>query len=137
MDEDKTVVLVIEDDEMLCNMYELKLTHAGYEVETALNGVQGFTKTKLIKPDIVLLDIMMPVQDGLTTLDQIMKDPTTAHIPVVMLTNLSGQEYIEKALEMGAIGYMIKSNTDPGDVVQKVQSVLKGTKYSKNDQVAA
>lgn len=126
----KPLVLVVEDDEMLCQMYEMKLTKAGYECETALNGVQGFTKAKLIKPTIILLDIMMPIKDGMTVLAELKAEPETKDIPVVMLTNLSDQTYIEKALETGAIGYMIKSNSDPGEVVEKVRQVLAGTKYS-------
>lgn len=128
------VILVIEDDEMLCTMYERKLVSAGYECEVALNGIQGVTKAKLIKPDLILLDIMMPFKDGMETLAELKTDVDTANIPVVMLTNLSQPEQIEKALESGAIGYMIKSNSDPGEVVMKVRQVLAGTKYSKVTQ---
>jgi len=133
-DQQKPTVLVIEDDELLCQMYERKLNINGYDVEIALNGIQGLTKAKLVKPAIILLDIMMPLKDGMTTLEELKADETTKDIPVVMLTNLSGHEYIEKALEMGALGYLIKSNSDPGEVVQKVRSVLAGTKYSLPQQ---
>ncbi len=125
------LILVIEDDEMLCTMYETKLLLAGYECEVALNGIQGVTKAKLIKPDLILLDIMMPLKDGMETLTELKADPDTMNIPVVMLTNLSQPEQIEKSLESGAIGYMIKSNSDPQEVVMKVRQVLAGTKYSK------
>jgi len=129
----KPVVLVIEDDERLCAMYESKLVASGYEVETALNGIQGVTKAALIKPDVILLDIMMPLKDGMEALQELKANSETVDIPVVMLTNLSQPEQIEKALEKGALGYMVKSNSDPNEVVMKVRQVLAGTKYSKNE----
>lgn len=127
----KPLILVIEDDEMLCQMYEIKLQNSGYDCETALNGIQGITKARLVNPSLILLDIMMPMKDGISVLEELKADPNTKDIPVVMLTNLSDQHYIEKTLEMGAIGYMVKSNSDPGEVVEKVRSVLQGTKYSQ------
>jgi putative two-component system response regulator len=76
------------------------------------------------KPSLIVLDIMMPNLDGFEVLTHLKADPTTAPIPVVVLTNLSTEENIERAMELGAVGYMIKSESDPSDVTKRVKEVL-------------
>jgi two-component system alkaline phosphatase synthesis response regulator PhoP len=120
----KPLVLVVEDEETLCNLYTLKLTREGFDTEVAFNGVQGVTKAKLTKPDIILLDIMMPIKNGISALEELKADELTKNIPVIMLTNLSEPDYVNKAIALGARGYIVKSASDPSLVVEKVREVL-------------
>lgn len=120
----KPKVLIIEDEPLLTRMYAKKLQEDGYSCSIAENGVEGITFAKERLPDIILCDIMMPVKDGITTLKELKEDDTTKDIPVIMLTNLSDSKYVEEALSMGAITYLIKSQLTPTDVVQKVKETL-------------
>jgi CheY-like chemotaxis protein len=120
----KPKVLIIEDEPLLTRMYAKKLQDDGYNCTIAENGTEGITFAKGRLPDIILCDIMMPVKDGITTLKELKEDETTKDIPVIMLTNLSDSKYVEEALSMGAITYLIKSQLTPTDVVQKVKETL-------------
>ncbi len=120
----KPKVLIIEDEPLLTRMYAKKLQDDGYNCTIAENGTEGITFAKERLPDIILCDIMMPVKDGITTLKELKEDETTKDIPVIMLTNLSDSKYVEEALSMGAITYLIKSQLTPTDVVQKVKETL-------------
>jgi len=124
MTDQKTKVLIIEDEEMLVNMYISKFTKEGYEAEKAENGKIGLEQAKNIKPDIILLDIMMPEIDGFMVLKNLKEDVDTKDIPVIMLTNLGQEEDIEKGKRLGAIDYLVKANLTPGQVVAKVKEVL-------------
>ncbi len=120
----KPKVLLIEDEALLTRMYSKKLESDGYECFIAENGAEGIKLTKEKKPDIILCDIMMPVKDGITTLQELKEDEETKGIPVIMLTNLSDDKYTEQALSIGAISYLVKSQLVPADVVKKVKEVL-------------
>jgi len=124
MTDQKTKVLIIEDEEMLVNMYISKFTKDGYQAEKAINGTMGLEQAKNIKPDIILLDIMMPEIDGFMVLKNLKEDIDTKDIPVIMLTNLGQEEDIEKGKNLGAIDYLVKANLTPGQVVAKVKEVL-------------
>ncbi len=120
----KPKVLLIEDEALLTRMYSKKLDSDGYECFIAENGLDGVRLAKEKSPDIILCDIMMPVKDGITTLRELKEDEVTKNIPVIMLTNLSDDKYIEDALNIGAISYLVKSQLVPADVVKKVKEVL-------------
>ncbi len=120
----KPKVLLIEDEALLTRMYSKKLETDGYECFIAENGVEGLKYAQEKLPDIILCDIMMPVKDGITTLQELKESENTKAIPVIMLTNLSDEKYIEQALSMGAISYLVKSQLVPADVVKKVKEVL-------------
>lgn len=124
---EKQTVLLVEDDEMLHSMYIQKFTREGYEVLSGYNGAEGVQLAAEHKPDIILLDIIMPKMDGFAALKKIKKDPTTAEIPVILLTNLGQEEDIRKGKELGAADYFIKANHTPQEVVDKVKEVI-GTK---------
>lgn len=131
-------VLLVEDDPLMVRMYQRKLTNDGYEVDVAVNGEEGLVKIRSFRPDLVLLDIMMPKLDGLQVLERVKADPTIAAIPVVVLTNLGGsQEDIERGLELGAVAYLVKSAYRPDEVVTKVKEVLAGYTRSKEIPKAA
>ena len=84
-------VLIIEDEDLIARMYEKTLTFDGFEVEVAIGGKDGLEKAVNFKPDLILLDIMMPEPDGMEVLETLKRKPDTSGIPVVMLTNLSGK----------------------------------------------
>jgi DNA-binding response OmpR family regulator len=124
MAKEKQTVLLVEDDEMLHSMYIQKFTREGYEVLSGYNGAEGVQLAEEYKPDIVLLDIIMPKMDGFAALKKLKKNDATSAIPVILLTNLGQEEDIKKGKELGAADYFIKANHTPQEVVDKVKEVL-------------
>jgi len=118
-------VLVIEDDVFLANIYKTKFEMEGFKISLADNGEAGFVEIKKKKPDIVLLDILMPKMDGFAVLEKIKADEAIKSTPVILLTNLGQKDDVDKGLEMGAAGYLIKAHFKPSEVVDKVKEVLK------------
>ena len=118
-------VVIIDDELALLKMYSMALTSAGMEVVTASDGLAGLEIVKEQKPDIVLLDIIMPKCNGLDILKTIKENPEIKDIPVVLLTNLPKECSEEKAKELGAIGYNVKAQTEPAEVVNIVNNALK------------
>lgn len=119
-------VLIIDDDEVLLRMYGTKLTNDGFQVVIQKDGLGATEKIREERPDLVLLDIMLPQKDGLTILAEIKKDNLTKNIPVVMMTNLAGdEEKRHQSLDLGASAYLIKSDTTPQAIVDQVETVLK------------
>ena len=119
-------VLIVEDDRYISKMYEFKLQLDGMEVQVAENGRIGVEKVKEFKPDIMLLDILMPELDGFEVLKIIKGDPETKDIPVLILSNLGQEDHIQKGMQLGAVGYIVKSQYTPAKVVEKIKSVLAG-----------
>lgn len=126
-------ILIIEDDPLISRMYQKIFTFEKYEVETASDGEEGLTKIKTLKPTVVLLDVMMPKMNGLQVLEQVKGDidPTIKNIPIIMLTNLAGEQDAEAALSKGAVKYIVKSEHDPQDVAKMVKEVTAG--YTRNE----
>jgi two-component system alkaline phosphatase synthesis response regulator PhoP len=118
-------ILLVDDDPLLVRMYQKKFENDGYEVITANDGEDVFQKLSTTRPDLILLDIMMPKMNGLQVLEQIKATEAIKTIPVVMLSNVSGSESdTMQALELGAVAYLVKSNYTPKEVVQKVKEIL-------------
>ena len=117
-------ILMVEDELLLVSMYKAALEAAGYEVISASGGEMGLEKVKSLKPDLVLLDIMMPQMTGLDVLDQMKKDPETSSIPVVMLTNLTWNPDPQIPMGKGALDVWVKANNKPSDVVDKVSKLF-------------
>jgi CheY-like chemotaxis protein len=111
-----TKVLIIEDDQLIQRMYGKIFTFEGYEVITASDGEEGLEKARTTTPTIILLDVMMPKLNGMQVLEKLKMDPATKTIPVVMLSNLAGDNDIETALAKGAVKYIIKSEHDPKEI---------------------
>ena len=118
-------IVLIEDEDILANMYKLKLSKAGYEVTVASDGELGIELVKSLKPDLVLLDIIMPKKDGFIVLEEIKADRQVKDIPVYMLTNLGQEEDTAKGKELGAIGYFVKADMTPGELVEKINKNFK------------
>lgn len=123
-------ILITEDDPLMSRMYQKIFTFEGYEVELAGNGQEGLEKARAGQPTLILLDVMMPVMNGLQMLEKLKLDPATKAIPVIMLTNLAGQQDAETALSKGAVKYIIKSEYEPKQVADMVKEVLEG--YTRN-----
>lgn len=119
-------ILIVEDDPLMSRMYKKIFTFEKYDVDVATNGEEGLAKVKRGKPTLILLDIMMPEMNGLQVLEKLKADPSTKMIPVVILTNLSGQADAEAALKMGAVKYIVKSEYKPEEVTKMVKGVLAG-----------
>ncbi len=120
------LILLVEDDNLIIRMYQDKFKKDGYRVNVALNGEEGLVKLKEEKPILILMDVMMPKMDGFEALKKIKADPDTKKIPVIMLTNLSGENDSKKCLEMGAVAYLVKSDHTPAEIAKKVKEILSG-----------
>ena len=110
MDEKKTKILIVEDEEILLTALSEELKQEGFEVVGAKDGVEGVAKTVSEKPDLVLLDLVMPRLDGIEALKQMKDNPEIKEIPVVILTNLSDYDKVSDALSLGAMDYLVKAN---------------------------
>jgi DNA-binding response OmpR family regulator len=119
-------ILIIEDNLELVDMYRVKFEREGFEVDSTLNGEQGILKAVDFKPDIILLDILMPNMDGWQVLSTI-RDNTSLQAKIIILSNLGQQELIDKAFQLGASAYLIKANHTPSKVVEKVRDFLQDT----------
>ncbi len=124
-------VFIVEDDPLMLRMYQKIFTFEKYDVETAADGEEALTKIALAKPTIIMLDVMMPKMNGLEVLDRLKADPNTKNIPVVMLTNLAGQQDAETALSKGAVKYIIKSEHEPKEIADMVKEIIIG--YTRNE----
>lgn len=124
MEDKKIKVLLIEDEEMLANMYEVKFQNEGFEVIKALDGATGLDLSKTTNPDFVLLDVIMPKMDGFSVLKSMREDEKTKNLPVMLLTNLGQDEDVQKGKELGAVGYLVKANVTPAEVVATVKKEL-------------
>lgn len=116
-------VLIIEDEMFVRELYERVLKQAGIEVITAADGISG-VETAQSKPDLILLDIMLPGLNGLQVLQRLKQDPATQKIPVVLLTNLGQENIITEALNSGASGYLMKVRISPYQIVAHVKEFL-------------
>ena len=119
-------LLIVEDDPLMSRMYQRIFKFEGYRVDTAADGEEGLVKVKATKPDLILLDIMMPKMNGLEVLEKLKSDPATKSIPVVVLTNLAGTQDADNALSLGAVKYIIKSEHEPKEVATMVKEILAG-----------
>lgn len=118
-------ILIVDDDPFVIDMYVLKFKEQGFDVETAANGTAALTKYKQWQPDVVLLDVVLPMMDGFEIFREIKKIGRTPVI--IFLTNFGEKQDVDRGLEMGADGYIIKAHFTPSEVVEKVRHLLKNT----------
>lgn len=117
-------VLIVEDDKMILSMYETKLRQDGFEVLIAENGSQGLDLAIKEKPDIILLDIILPQMDGFTVLQELRLNDSMKKTPIVMLTNLGTKEDKDKGEKFGATDYLVKASLTPSQVSEAVKKYL-------------
>lgn len=118
-------VLVAEDDKAYANIYRVKLTNEGFEVDIAVNGEEAIKKAQTNKPDIILLDLIMPEKDGFDVLEVLKTNTALNKIPIIIFSNLGQEEDLERAKKMGASDYLIKANISIHEMVEKVKSYYK------------
>lgn len=119
-------IIVVEDDSNLANIYKQKLTAGGHTV-TIVSDAEAVKQIIAVKPNLVLLDILMPNVSGLDILREIKADADASNIPVILLTNVAEDASIAKGLELGAYGYLLKSETTPDLVLARVNMTLEET----------
>jgi CheY-like chemotaxis protein len=124
-EEDDVRVLFVEDDPAVAQMYRLKLELDGYVVEIATDGEQAVARAIAQPPDMVFLDIRLPKLDGLGVLEALRANERTRNLPVVILSNYSERELIDRGLKLGALEYLIKSQTTPAKVAGGVEGWIK------------
>ena len=117
-------ILLVEDDLPLIRMYQLVLKKAGFDVVCALDGEEGIKCISREKPDMVLLDLVLPKKDGFEVLQELKGNKKLANIPVVCLTVLSQEHDKNKAKQLGAVDYLIKTKVMPQEIVARLKSIL-------------
>jgi CheY-like chemotaxis protein len=113
-------VLVVEDDSFLIKAYVAKLTGAGFDLQTASDGEEALTALKTFKPDVILMDLVMPRKDGFATLEEIKKIDDLKAIPVIVTSNLAQQEALDRAKSLGAADFVTKSDLSMEDLVKRI-----------------
>ncbi len=121
-------ILIIEDEESLSEMYKMKLEQEGYLVFTANQGQIGVELAKTKKPDLILLDLVMPNMDGYQVLKKLKGLKATKKIKVYILSNLSQEKEVDNGFDRGADGYMVKANLTPSQLTDKVTKIFSGEK---------
>lgn len=121
----KKKIIIIEDYKFLREAMVRKLVEDGFEVLEAIDGEGGLKKIKEEKPDLVLLDLVLPGIGGFDVLAKIKEDITLERLKIVILSNLGQREEIEKGMSLGAVDYLVKANFTPREISEKVKLLLK------------
>jgi DNA-binding response OmpR family regulator len=124
MSKGKPKILIIEEDRFLRKIYKNKFSRAGFEFREAISGDEGLNKVYSEKPDLVLLDLMLPKKSGFEVLVELKRDKSTRKIPVVILSNLAQEEDIQRVMSLGASDYLIKTEVSLSDVIDRVKECL-------------
>ena len=115
------IILLIEDDPFVQRMYKRMFMHQSYELIFASDGKEGLELAQVMKPSLILLDILMPGMSGLEVLERLKQEGATKTIPVLILSNLAGQDTMDAAKDLGAEEYMVKADFSPEQVVEEVR----------------
>lgn len=122
---DKKKILLVEDDVFILELLADKLIKSGFEVSIAKNGEECMNVVKSLKPDVVLLDILLPKIDGFEILRQMKASQDLSNIPILIISNLGQKEEIQKARDLGANDYIIKANFTTSEIIHKINNILK------------
>jgi DNA-binding response OmpR family regulator len=117
-------ILLVEDSKAVQQMYRNKLTLEQFQVTTADNGMEAVKKLSEEQPDLILLDLMMPIMDGYKVLQVVKTNPKLVKVPVLVFSAKGQPEEVEKALSLGAAGYIVKATTKPNEVIDKIRAVM-------------
>ena len=124
MDNHKIRLLLIEDDSLIVKIYTTRLKADGYTVVSAENGEAGLAMAQQEKPDLILLDVMMPILDGYSVLERLRTLPDFKTIPILVYSNLAQDGEIEKGKQLGATEFIVKANISPTELVNKIKSYI-------------
>lgn len=117
-------ILIIEDEELLYNLLRKKLTAEGYDVSVAEDGQKGLDSMKESIPDLVLLDIVMPNKDGFEVMEEMQKDERFKNIPIIIISNSGQPVEVDRAKNLGARDWLIKTEFEPLEVIKKVKKQI-------------
>lgn len=118
-------IVIVEDDKFLRELITQKVLKEGYQVVEATNGEEGIAKIKEEKPNLVLLDLILPGIDGFEVLRQAKENSETSNIPVIILSNLGQKDDVGRGMKLGAADYLVKAHFTPGEILSKIKSILK------------
>lgn len=133
----KKLIVLIEDEEIIVNLLSKKLKNLGYKVEAAKDGVNGLALVRKYKPDLVLLDMMLPRLDGFGVLEELSKEKLLPDLPIIIISNSGQSIEIDRALKLGVRDYLIKVNFDLNEVLVKVDQVLGSEDKTQRDRVGS
>ncbi|PIS34360.1 MAG: response regulator [Parcubacteria group bacterium CG08_land_8_20_14_0_20_43_9] len=117
-------ILIIEDDKFLRELISRKLLSDGFKIEEAIDGEEGLRKIEEVKPDLILLDLILPGLDGFEVLERIKDNPSTSAVPVLILSNLGQRDEIERGLKLGAVDFLVKAHFTPEEIVDKIKIIF-------------
>lgn len=120
-------ILIVEDESALQKTLSEVLNQEGYQVISALDGEIGLELAKKERPDLILLDLVLPKLHGFEVLEQLTKDPETKKIPIIVLTNLEETKDVEKAIELGATTYLVKETYSLDEVIEKIKKTIESS----------
>ncbi len=131
------ILLLVEDDPLMSRMYERAFKNAGFDLRTAFDGEEAMNTLRTMDPksDIAVIDVMMPKKSGFDVLKEMKADETLKKIPVILLTNLAGEQDAQKGLTLGAVLYLVKSQYSPMEVVEKIKEIA--ASYTRKDGIPA
>ena len=127
MEKEQQLIYYSEDDPLMARMFERIFRFSGFAVEIASDGDEAVSKLEVLSqaPAVIVLDVMMPKRSGFEVLEQIKKHSQYKDVPVIMLSNLAGKEDADRAIQMGAAEYLIKSQYQPKEIVEKVVEIIR------------
>lgn len=117
-------ILLIEDERILVDLYRDGLSDAGFEISTVLSAEEGLEAAKRERPDLIILDILLPRENGIFFLERLNNDPQISSIPVVVLSNLDAPETKKKAFKLGVKDYLIKTDFAPHELIERIKEFL-------------
>ncbi len=118
-------ILIVEDDKFVRELIFQKLTEEKFDVFAAKDGEEGVEKAESEKPNLILLDLILPGMDGFEVISRIRKNKETESIPIIILSNLGEKGDVDRGIKLGANDYMIKAHFTPKEIVEKVRNILK------------
>ncbi|MAF20668.1 MAG: response regulator [Parcubacteria group bacterium] len=118
------LILIVEDDKFLRELLVRKIKDEGFKLSIAVTGQEALAKAKKDRPQLILLDLILPGMGGFEVLEQIRIDPQISKIPVIILSNIGEEREVEKGIQLGASGYLIKAHFTPDEIIQKIKQVL-------------
>ncbi len=117
-------ILLVDDDLVLLKLYSTKLLADGHAVETASDGTLGLGTITQFKPDVIVLDLLMPKLNGFSFIEQLKSKPETQNIPVIVFSSVASQEQIDRLKTLGVTTYLNKVETTPTQLVMAITSIL-------------
>ena len=119
------LILVAEDDQFFSSLIARRLQEHGFGIICAFDGEETISLARSKHPDLLLLDLLMPKKDGYSVMEELRADADTAKIPILIATNLSDRDSIERGMKLGAVDALIKADTTPEEIAQRISALLK------------